>query len=157
VIALLHQSSIKYVELIPDQQMVYVKISVAPADVVDAPVPHARWVRDWISITGCTPGEAHEAPDIDGRFIAVTWQVQCPAVPEEIDVDLSAFFAADRQHEAIVRTPHTKPIVIRADAPRWTIPVGKPGIWRGWWLLIPGILVGVIVGFFLVRHLRRPM
>ena len=115
-----------------------------------------RTARDWIAIEGCTAGEATAAPDLDGRFVAVTWTLQCSAAPDELDVDLTGFFAADRRHEAIVHVSHSDaPIVIRADAPRWTIPVGKPGIWRGWWAVIPASVVGVALGALLMRQMRR--
>lgn len=170
LLALLHQSAIKYVELVVDGPTISARMTVAPADlteplhlapdaqptVIDAAQPAAaRYVRDWVTITGCTPSDEHAAPDLDGRFVAVTWRVHCSAAPDEIDLDLRAFFAQDAQHEAIVRVGGGEPIVVRASQPRWTIPVEDRPRSRAYWLIPPAIVVvfgGVAIG---LRRLRR--
>lgn len=169
-LAALHQSSVKYLDLAIEGDTITARMTVAPGDLTDAlglapdATPSAiaaatpaaaRYTRAWVTITGCTPGDAHAAPDLDGRFVAVSWTVRCAAAPTELDLDLGAFFAVDPRHEAIVRVGAEPPIVLRSSAPRWVIPVADGGIWRGWWLIAAGTVL-VVVGIALrLRHLRR--
>lgn len=168
LVAFTHQSAIKYVDLVVDGDTIAAKITVAPADLAEplglapdaqptaiaAATPAAsRYTRAWLTVAGCTPGDARAAPDLDGRFVAVTWTLTCAAIGDEIDLDLSTFFAVDPRHEAIVRLDGGDPIVIRASAPRWTLPLEPQKISWAWWLLIPAALVGV-GGVVLARRRR---
>lgn len=156
LLALAHQSSVKYLDLVVDEQTISARMTVAPADLTEplglgpdaqpsaiaaaTPVA-ARYVRGWVRAAGCTPSAARAAPDLDGRFVAVTWTLSCPGLADDLQLDLSEFFAVDPRHEAIVRVDGADPIVIRALAPQWSIPIGAPS--RPWarWLVIPALVV----------------
>jgi hypothetical protein len=174
VIAVLHQSAIKYVDLVVDGSEIAAKVTVAPADVtaplglpadaqptaIAAAKPAAAaFVQSWIAISGddqlCAPAPATAAPDLDGRFVAVTWRVHCSAAPSEIGLDLRAFFAQDPRHEAIVRVGGEDPLVIRADHPHWAIPVEESQSRRG--VVAIGLAIGLALttGVITVRRLRR--
>jgi hypothetical protein len=111
----------------------------------------ARYTRDWVAVGACTPSAAHAAPDLDARFVAVTWTLTCPSLGAELDLDLSAFFTADSRHEAIVRVDGRDPIVVRSSTPRWSIPVGDQKFPWGWWVVIPGAVLG-LGGVMLLRR-----
>lgn len=163
MLAALHQSSIKYLDLVVDKDAIAVRMTVAPSDLtaplelapdaqptaIAAATPAAaRYTRDWVAAAGCTPSAEHAAPDLDGRFVAVTWTLSCPHLTDELDLDLSAFFAVDPRHEAIVSVDGGAPIVIRQAAPRWAIPIGTETLPWAWWLLLPG---GAFCAIFGVR------
>lgn len=166
MIALLHQSSIKYLDLVIDGDTIAARMTVAPADLTEplglapdaqptaiaAATPAAsRYTRSWVTVGGCTPSAEHAAPDLDGRFVAVAWTLTCPNLGDELAVDLRAFFAVDPAHEAIVRVDGGDPIVIRAKAPEWSIPIGHGSRSWAWWLLVPAGVLGIGV----IALLRR--
>lgn len=170
LLAALHQSAIKYVDLVVDGTAIGVKVTVAPADVTEplglppaaqptaiaAATPAvARYVRGWIAIVGCSPGGERATPDLDNRFVAVTWEARCTPLPDELELDLSPFFAVDPLHEAIVRVSGGEPIVIRAANPRWAIPLGRPPRSLLWYVVPASILALGLAGLGL-RRLRRP-
>ena len=158
VLAFTHQSSVKYLDLVVDGDSIAVRMTVAPADLTEplglapdaqptaiaAATPAAsRYTRDWVAAGGCTPSGERAAPDLDGRFVAVTWTLACPSLGDELDLDLSAFFTVDPRHEAIVRVDGGDPIVIRKTTPRWSIPIGNGTRSWAWWLLIPAVALGL--------------
>jgi hypothetical protein len=169
VLAALHQSAIKYVDLVVDGATVGVKVTVAPADVTEplglpaaaqptaiaAATPAvASYVRGWIAIAGCPPSGERATPDLDNRFVAVTWEARCASRPDELDLDLAPFFAVDPRHEAIVRISGGEPIVIRAAHPRWEIPLG--GSPRSvLWYVLPACGLGLGLAVLWLRRLRR--
>lgn len=168
-LAALHQSSVKYLDLVVDHQVIHARMTVAPGDLTEAlglpadatptalaaaTPAAARYTRGWVAISGCVPADERAAPDLDGTLVAVTWTLRCGAAPRELDLDLGAFFAIDPRHEAIVRVGTDPPIVLRASAPRWVIPVGPDGIWWGVWVAGASAVV-IFLGLFLgMRHLR---
>jgi hypothetical protein len=171
--AVLHQSAIKYVDLIVDGDEIAAKITVAPADLTEplhlapdaqptaiaaAQPAAAAFVQAWIAIDRdgdrCAPGPATAAPDLDRRFVAVTWRVQCSAAPSEIGLDLRAFFAQDPRHEAIVRIGSADPIVIRASEPHWVIPVEEPHGHRAVILIGAAVLAAMTGGVIGLRRMR---
>lgn len=173
MIAILHQSAIKYVDLIVDGDEIAAKVTVAPADLTEplhlapdaqptaiaaAQPAAAAFVQAWIAISGddhlCTPGPASAAPDLDHRFVAVTWRVQCSAAPSEIGLDLRAFFAQDPRHEAIVHIGSADPLVIRASDPHWVIPVEEPHGHRGVVLAGAAVLAALTAGVIGLRRVR---
>jgi hypothetical protein len=142
-----HQSSVKYVDITADGSRARVRLTVAPADVTaplgvsdtaapsvaTAAVPAtAAYVARWLALSlpvdggehaqgGCEPSPPQAVPDPDGKLIIVIWDATCPASIERLRIDLSAFFAADARHVALV-TLHppgkrVDPHVIRADEP----------------------------------------
>ena len=163
VLAFEHQSSVKYLDLVVTGDTIGVRMTVAPSDLAEplglAPDAHptaiaaatpaaSRYTRAWVTVSGCTPSDERAAPDLDNRFVAVTWMLTCPSIGDELDLDLSAFFAVDRRHEAIVRLDGGEPIVIRAAAPHWSLPVAGQKITWTWWLLIPA---GIACGLLLIK------
>ncbi len=167
LLALAQQSSVKYLDHVVEGDAIAARMTVAPADLADplglapdaqpsaiaaATPAAARYIRGWLAVAGCTAGEARAAPDLDGRFVAVTWTLGCPSLGDELDLDMSAFFAVDPRHEAIVRVDGGEPIVIRAAAPTWSIPIGRAPRPRGW-LAIPLVLAGL--GAIGVAYRRR--
>lgn len=163
VLAFEHQSSVKYLDLLVTGDTIAVRMTVAPSDLAEplglAPDAHptaiaaatpaaSRYTRAWVTVSGCTPSDERAAPDLDNRFVAVTWMLTCPSIGDELDLDLSAFFAVDRRHEAIVRLDGGEPIVIRAAAPHWSLPVAGQKITWTWWLLIPA---GIACGLLLIK------
>ncbi len=168
LLALLHQSSVKYLDLVVDGDTISATLTVAPSDLTEplglpadakptaaaASTPAAaRYTRDWVAIADCTPADESAAPDLDGRFVAVRWQLRCHGNPDELDVDLGRFFAVDPRHEAIVRVAGEAPFVARATSPRWVIPVGDDAPGRGsWWLVAAGVVAVAGVGFVLSRR-----
>lgn len=167
LLALAHQSSVKYLDLVIDGDAIAARMTVAPADLTEplglapdaqptalaaATPAAARYIRAWLTVAGCTAREERAAPDLDGRFVAVTWTLACPSLGDDLDLDLSAFFAVDARHEAIVRVDGGEPIVIRAVAPQWSIPIGSAPR-RRWWLAIPLVAVGL--GAIGVAYRRR--
>jgi hypothetical protein len=166
VLAFTHQSSVKYLDLVIDGDTIAARMTVAPSDLTEplglapdaqptaiaAATPAAsRYTRDWVTVAGCTPSAERAAPDLDGRFVAVTWTLACRSLGDELDLDLSAFFAVDARHEAIVRIDGGDPIVIRASSPQWSIPRGDDSASWAWWLLIPAVMLAV--GIVVVRKL----
>ncbi len=159
-LVVLHQSSIKYLDLVVDGDAIAAKLTVAPSDLTEplglapearptaiaaATPAAARYTRDWVIVGGCTPGAERATPDLDGRFVAVTWTLACGEIGDDLDLDLSPFFAVDPRHEAIVRLDGEAPVVIRATQPRWSLPIAHPTISWLWWLLIPVGMVGCVV------------
>jgi hypothetical protein len=148
-----HQSSIKYVDITADGSRARVRFTVAPADVTaplglpddarpgvaTAAVPAAAaYVARWLSLAlpdgaACAPAPARAAPDPDGKLIVVMWDAACAGPIERLRVDLSAFFAVDARHVALV-TLHppgarVDPHVVRADEPAVTLHSGhSPGL-----------------------------
>ncbi len=170
LLALLHQSSVKYLDLAIRGDTISAQMTVAPSDLTEPlglppdaqPTPAAagtpaagRYTRDWVVITGCTAGDASAGPDLEGRFVAVRWELHCRGNPDELDLDLSRFFSVDSRHEAIVRVVGQGPIVVRSTSPRWVIPVGDDPPPCRWWLAIPGIAGVAMVGVVRSRR-RRP-
>ena len=161
--AFTHQSAVKYLDLVVTGDTIAARMTVAPSDLTEplglapdaqptaiaAATPAAsRYTREWVTVLGCTPSDEHAAPDLDNRFVAVTWTLACPSIGDELDLDLSRFFAVDPRHEAIVRLDSGEPFVMRAAAPRWSLPVPGQKITWTWWLLIPA---GAVCGLLLVR------
>lgn len=158
-----HQSSIKYVDITADGTRASVRFTVAPADltaplglpddatpgVATAAVPAAAaYVAGWLALAlpdgpACAPAPARAAPDPDGKLVVVMWDVACPEPPggggaiERLRIDLSAFFAVDARHTALV-TLHppgarVDPHVVRAGEPVVTLHSGQaPGL--GAWI-----------------------
>ena len=142
--AFAHQTSVKYIDLtIRDAHTIDVSLRCAATDVTeplglpadakptvrDALAQAARvapFVQHWLALTGCT-ASAPVASAFDASFIAVTWTEACPATAE-VGVDLSAFFAIDQRHEAIVQLAapgaQTVNTIARADTPHVTL---RPG------------------------------
>jgi hypothetical protein len=136
-----HQTSIKYVDITADGSRASIRFTVAPSDVtaplgladdaapsvataaVPAAAAHvARWLQ--LSLPGgaaCAPLPARAAPDPDGKLIAVMWDAACPEPIERLRIDLSAFFAADASHIALItlHPPGSRvdPHVARSGAP----------------------------------------
>jgi hypothetical protein len=167
MLAVMHQSAVKYLDLVVTGDTIAARMTVAPSDLAEplglapdaqptaiaAATPAAsRYTREWVTVAGCTPSNERAAPDLDNRFVAVTWTLTCPSIGDVIDLDLSAFFAVDPRHEAIVRVDGGEPIVIRAATPQWSIPIGESRTSWAWWLLVPA----VVLGAGLVVVLRRP-
>jgi hypothetical protein len=136
-VASAHQTSVKYVDVTIDESRAMLAVKVAPGDVteplglpadskpavsdaVKSPAV-APYVAHWIAATSygrpCTAGVPKAAPDEDGKFVVVTWDVACPGVPTELG--FAAFFAVDTRHVAIVHVePGARDSIVRADAPR---------------------------------------
>jgi hypothetical protein len=167
VLAFEHQSAVKYLDLVVDGDTIAARMTVAPSDLAEplglapdarpsaiaaATPAAARYTRSWVTVGGCAPSAEHAAPDLDGRFVAVTWTLACASLGGELDLDLSAFFAVDPRHEAIVRVDGNEPIVIRAATPQWSIPIGGQKSSWAFWLLVPAGVLGI----GLVALLRRP-
>src|SRR5690606_23332091 len=96
--------------------------SVATAAVPAAAAYVARWLA--LALPGgaaCAPAPARAAPDPDGKLVTVMWDAACPAPIERLRLDLSAFFALDARHVALVtlHAPGARvdPHVVRADTP----------------------------------------
>ncbi|CAN5900923.1 hypothetical protein BH11MYX3_BH11MYX3_32090 [soil metagenome] len=174
ILALLHQSSVKYLDLAlgAEDTTIAAKLTVAPSDLSEplglpadaqptalaaSTAAAARYVRDWVAIAGCTPGDALAAPDLDGRFVVVRWDLGCHGISDELDLDLARFFAIDPRHEAIVRVGREAPIVVRSTSPRWMIPINDDAPGHRWWLLVPGVAAVAGVGFLLNRRRRTVM
>jgi hypothetical protein len=146
-----HQSAVKYIDIVVDGARAEVRITVDPADVTEAlglpadarptataaAVPAAAaHVARWLALglpTGaaCAPGPATAERDPDGRLVVVAWSATCPALAAALRVDLSAFFAADPRHEALVTlrragAEHIDPRVVRAGAPVVELAIGAP-------------------------------
>jgi hypothetical protein len=135
-VASAHQTSVKYVDVTIDEDHATIAVKVAPGDVteplglpgdarpdvrdaVSSPAV-APFVARWIAATSygrpCAAGVPASAPDDDGKFVVVTWQVACPGVPTELA--FAAFFAVDTRHVAIVHVePGARDSIVRADAP----------------------------------------
>lgn len=154
-VASAHQSSVKYVDITVERARASVKLTVAPTDVTeplglppdarpsaaDAAIPKvAGYVRTWIGVavpsSSCTAGAASAAPDPDGKFVVVAWDVTCPEAISEIALDFTGFFAADRRHEAIltVHAPGAEvdPRVVRETVQRFSMRVGESGSVLPW-------------------------
>lgn len=121
-VAAAHQTSVKYVDLHVAGAHVEVAFRVAPGDVTEPMgVPAdarpsvedalrspavAPYVAHWLAIVShgapCSATQAAAAPDEDGKLVAVSWVVACPS-GDDLALDLSAFFAVDQRHVAIVR------------------------------------------------------
>ncbi|HSK05726.1 MAG TPA: HupE/UreJ family protein [Kofleriaceae bacterium] len=152
-----HQSSIKYVDITADGSRASVRFTVAPADltaplgladdatpgVATAAVPAAAaYVAGWLALAlpdgpACAPAPARAAPDPDGKLVVVMWDAACPAPIERLRIDLSAFFAVDARHTALVtlHPPGARidPRVVRAGEPVVTLHAGQsPGL--GSWI-----------------------
>ena len=131
-----HQTSVKYVDVTIDDARAAITVKVAPGDVTEAlglPADAkpsvgdavrapavAPYVAHWIAVTSygraCTADAPRAAPDVDGKFVAVTWSSVCAGVPTELD--FHAFFAVDQRHVAIVHVePTGRDAIVRADAP----------------------------------------
>ncbi len=151
-----HQSSIKYVDITADGDRARVRFTVAPADVTaplglpddatpsvaTAAVPAAAaHVAGWLRLAlpggaACAPLPARAAPDPDGKLVVVMWDAACPEPIEGLRVDLTAFFAVDARHVALV-TLHppgarVDPHVVRADAPVAVLHSGRPASLGSW-------------------------
>ncbi len=159
-VASAHQSSVKYIDITVSGPRASVQITVAPSDltgplglpsdarpsVADSAIPKvAGYVRGWLAVdvpgVRCTAGDAHAAPDPDGKFIVVTWVVDCPDRIEELALDFARFFAIDPRHEGIL-TVHppgvdVEPRVVRKAVPRFTMQLGDVGS------VLPWILTGI--------------
>jgi hypothetical protein len=110
----------------------------------------AAYVAGWLALAlpdgpACAPAAApaRAAPDPDGKLVVVMWDVACPEPPaggvpiERLRIDLSAFFAVDARHAALVtlRPPGARvdPHVVRAGEPVVTLHSGQsPGL--GAWI-----------------------
>src|SRR5262249_14515226 len=139
-VASAHQTSVKYIDVRVDGAHLDIAFRVAPGDVtepmglpgdarpsVDDAVRSpavAPYVAHWLAIVShgapCSAAPASAKPDEDGKLVAVTWAVACPS-GDDLALDLSAFFAVDQRHIAIVRVeqPSAEPLdtIIRAGAP----------------------------------------
>nr|MDQ3366371.1 HupE/UreJ family protein [Myxococcota bacterium] len=102
------------------------------------------YVRGWLAVApagpgsvACPPGEATARAGADPRFVVVAWDVTCPAVIEALRVDLTAFFALDVRHEAIVTVHGTtgssrEPAIARATTPVLVLAVGARVSFLAW-------------------------
>lgn len=136
-VASAHQTSVKYVDVTIDENKATVAVKVAPGDVteplglaadsrpavsdaVQSPAvgPYvARWIATTSYARPCSAGAPRSAPDEEGKWVVVTWEVACPGVPT--DLDFTRFFALDTRHVAIVHVePGARDSIVRADSPR---------------------------------------
>jgi hypothetical protein len=134
-VAFAHQTSVKYVEVATDGTRATITLRVAPADLTEpmhlpadatpsaaaaASSPDvAGYVARWAAITSwnepCPASPPRAVPD--ASLVAVTWQVQCARLPDTLE--LSALFAIDRRHVAMVQlVDEDRATIVRADAPR---------------------------------------
>jgi hypothetical protein len=158
-----HQSSIKYVDVTVEDARATIRVTVAPGDVTEglglpddarptvaqAAVPAAAaFVATWVDLAlpsgePCVRAPAAATIDPDGKLVVVMWDVACPEPPaggvpiERLRIDLSAFFAVDARHAALVtlRPPGARvdPHVVRAGEPVVTLHSGQsPGL--GAWI-----------------------
>ena len=126
-----HQSSVKYVDVTVDGDIVDIAFTVAPSDVteplglpadakptVDAALASApaRYVQRWLAVQlaegagppappssrACPAAAPTARPDGDRKFVIVAWRAACPARIERVALDFHGFFAVDQRHEAIV-------------------------------------------------------
>lgn len=151
-----HQSSIKYIDITADGARADVRFTVAPADLTEplglpedampaaaaATTPAAAaYVARWLALAlpggePCAPGPARAAPDPDGKLVEITWDAACPSAIDRLRVDLTAFFAADARHVALV-TLHppgarVDPHVVRADEPAVVLHAGRSPSLGSW-------------------------
>ncbi len=157
-----HQSSVKYITLTVDDRAINVQVRTARADVttalnsLDEHEPAAadvlaqrdavaHFVTNWFQIivagAPCVAQAPLVAVDVDPRFIAVQWRLQCAAAVIALSLRFDEFFAIDQQHLAMVRliAPGTNAVnlVIRADAPRVELSIGvAPTTSYGAWIHI---------------------
>lgn len=154
--ALAHQSSIKYVDITAHGARATIRFTVAPADltaplglpddatpsVATAAVPaSAAYVARWLQLSlpagsPCVPAPATISPDPDGKLVVATWDAACPEPIERLRIDLSAFFAVDERHIALV-TLHAPgeradPFVVRGTGPVITIHSGQSPPLSSW-------------------------
>jgi hypothetical protein len=136
-VASAHQTSVKYVDVTIDENQATLAVKIAPGDVTEPlglPADSRPAVRDvvaspavapyvarWIAATSygrpCRAAAPKSAPDEDGKWVVVTWDVACAGVPTELD--FKAFFALDTRHVAIVHVePGARDSIVRADSPR---------------------------------------
>jgi hypothetical protein len=152
-----HQSSVKYVDITAEGRRATVRFAVAPADLTaalglpDAATPTAAaaaaaataapYVARWLALAlpggaACPPGPARAAPDPDGRLVAVTWEAACSEDIERLRIDLTAFFAADPRHVALVTLhapgAHVDPHVVRAEQPLVELYAGQAPSLASW-------------------------
>jgi hypothetical protein len=155
-----HQSSIKYTDVTVDGAGAKVRMTIAPSDVTQplgmdeaatptldqamAPATLDRvtaFVASWIALrtpdgATCAITSPSAAPDADGKFIDVTWDVTCAGTVDKIVLDFTRFFALDQRHEAIVsvHAPGEKvePIVVRISDPVLTVTPGETTSLLGW-------------------------
>jgi hypothetical protein len=141
-VALAHQTSVKYVDLVIDDKRVGVELRCAASDVTEpmglpndaqpsvadalAHASVAPYVQRWLVLRGCalvTP----QAKRVDDKFIAVMWTATCER-SDELELDLAGLFALDARQEVIVqlRAPDTTTVntIVRASQPQITL---RPG------------------------------
>lgn len=136
-VASAHQTSVKYADVTIDENKATLAVKVAPGDVTEplglaadskpsvsdavsspAVAPYvARWITASSYGRPCSASAPKSAPDEDGKWVVVTWDVACAGVPTELG--FAAFFAIDTRHVAIVHVePGARDSIVRADAPR---------------------------------------
>lgn len=144
-VAAAHQTSVKYVDVRLDDAMADISVKVAPGDVTEplglppdakpsvaqATTPKvAAYVAHWIAAQSygqaCTASAPQAKPDDEGKWVVVTWTVQCPRIATALD--FHAFFAVDQRHVAIVHVePSGHDAIARADSP--SVPLqGSPSL-----------------------------
>jgi len=151
-----HQSSVKYVDVTVDGDIVDVAFTVAPSDVteplglpadakptVDAALAPAaaRYVQHWLAVqlatgAGCSAAAPTARPDGDHKFVIVSWRATCPARIERVQLDFHGFFAVDQRHEAIVAVhapgQQVDPQIVRAAAPTLVARAGESASLLAW-------------------------
>jgi hypothetical protein len=63
----------------------------------------ARWLAVSSGGSPCTPSAPRTSVDVDARFVAIAWRVQCAGAIDDLVLDFTRFFAVDARHVAIVR------------------------------------------------------
>lgn len=151
-----HQSSIKYVDVAVEGSAATVAFTVAPYDLVvpmqlpaealptaaqAAAAPIAPYVAAWLAVAlddgrACPAAAARAQPDLDGRFVVVTWRVACPDAIGALALDFHGFFAVDARHEAIVSVhavgEEAEPAIVRSADPVLAIRAGETPSLLAW-------------------------
>jgi len=106
-----------------------------------AAAPIAPYVAGWLALglgdgRPCPAAAPHAGPDVEGRFVVVTWRASCPEAIGALALDFHGFFAVDARHEAIL-TVHAagddaEPAIVRATEPTITMRAGETPSLLAW-------------------------
>ncbi|HWU90048.1 MAG TPA: HupE/UreJ family protein, partial [Kofleriaceae bacterium] len=84
----------------------------------------------------CEPAPPRALVDPDGAFVVATWDAVCAEPIRRLRIDLTAFFAVDARHEALVSIhppgEHADPHVVRAGAPVALLHAGQSPPLASW-------------------------